>query len=261
MSQKIARATPPSVPQTNSGPVALSATRLQPQVTRNVEIFATGAQQHVPLISSLQAPPAMEGVAHVTDRGSVQANKQAGAYSRHPFMRQQILLCFILLVIFGSRCLRPSAGLAQSFPALTQDRSRGSEAEHCADLTAEPHIVLTKQDGGIDRTEQVLDFTITVVVGNQCPTPVQLQQGSFVSYQTNFPPQVQDVNQPFECLGQQRYLSGLIPPRQKQPFSFRVQGCLFPADHLETPHVTLDTGRLITEKGEKPIPSLTEMAP
>jgi len=136
-----------------------------------------------------------------------------------------------------------------------------SETGRCTELSVEPQIVLNRKEEGIERADRIVDFIITVFVTNQCQEPVQLQQSSFVSYHTNFPPLVQEINQPPECLAQQRSLSGLVPPLQKVPFAFRVQGCTFPATQLDSPQVTLETGRIITNGTEKPIPSVTEMLP
>jgi hypothetical protein len=171
--------------------------------------------------------------------------------------------CFLAATLF---CLwQPHTRVAAQplFPS-NQDRSKpfgGSSANRCADVSAEPQIVLNRKDSGIERPERLVDFTITVFVTNQCQEPVQLLNGTFISYQTNFPPLVQQTNQPPECLGQQRSFSGLVPPLQKVPFAFHAQGCTFPASPMESPRVTLETGRIVTDKGEKPIPSVTEALP
>lgn len=150
---------------------------------------------------------------------------------------------------------------AQLFPSDGQDKSNPfgrPGTSPCTDLSVEPQITLTRQGGRFDQTEQMVDFTIIVFVTNQCPDTVQLQEGSFLSYRTNFPPIVQDLSQRQECLGQQRNFSGLVPPHQKAPFLFRIQGCIFLASGLDAPRVTLETGRIVTDKGDRPIPSVAE---
>lgn len=167
-------------------------------------------------------------------------------------MLRVALVCWGLLVV-------PTHTTAQPIPYSRPDSGR--DHPRCTDIGVEPQVVLSRQASGGERAERTVDFTITVFVTNQCPDPLQLQHGSFISYQTNFPPLVPEGSQPPECLRQQRYFSGLVPPRQQVPFAFRVQGCTIPASQLESPQVTLDAGRLVTESGEKPIPAVTEMLP
>jgi hypothetical protein len=113
----------------------------------------------------------------------------------------------------------------------------------------------------LERASRLIDFTITVFVTNQCQEPAQLLQASFIAYQTNFPSFLHSESQPPGCIGQRRSFSGLLPPLQKIPFVFRAQGCVFPASQIDSPRVTLETGRVVTEKGELSIPSVTETLP
>jgi hypothetical protein len=153
-----------------------------------------------------------------------------------------------------------SLATAQPFHSPSQQRS-GPGDSRCADVSVEPQIDIQRSESSLDRADRIIDFTITVFVTNQCPEPLQLRHGSFVSYRTNFPSLGQELNQAPECLGQQRSFSGLAPPLQKVPFAFRVQGCSLPASYQESPRVTLETGRIITSRGEKPIPAVTEVLP
>ncbi|MGH7962372.1 MAG: hypothetical protein ACRERD_11205 [Candidatus Binatia bacterium] len=175
-------------------------------------------------------------------------------------MWNNLLYCGLVLILL----LWSLPVLAQPFPSPQQQKSRpfGEPGTgRCTEVSVEPQIVLNRRESSFERAERIVDFTITVFVTNQCQEQVQLSHGSFVAYHTNFPALVQELSQPPECLAQQRSFSGLVPPLQKVPFTFRVQGCTFPAAQMEGPRVTLETGRIAIDGGEKPIPSVTEVLP
>lgn len=155
----------------------------------------------------------------------------------------------------------PLSGLAQPSSYRTLRPERAPTENKCANLSVESHISLSPHGGRSDDAYRTADFAITVFVSNQCPEPVQLLHGSFISYQTNFPSIVLDMPQPPECVGQQHSFSGTVPPFQKAPFVFRAQGCAFPSAQGESPRVTLEAGSILTNDGETPIPTITEVSP
>ena len=173
------------------------------------------------------------------------------------------ILQYVLLIALLRGSFPLSPVLAQSLLSPRQERggSFGGPGESRCAVAVEPQIVLSRKESGFGRPDRVVDFTITVFITNQCQEPVHILHDSFVSYQTNFPLLIEESSQPPECVTQQRSFSGLIPPQQKVPFAFRVQGCTFPASQMENPRVTLDTGMVVTDKGEKPIPAVTEVLP
>jgi hypothetical protein len=176
------------------------------------------------------------------------------------------------VTVTPSRALRPRVGLAvvvlaqaasasaQPFAKPPADRpSFSAPAAPCGDLAVEPQLVLRRDDSS--QGESLVEFTITVSVTNPCAEPLAVRYGSFLSYQTNFPPVVESGGQPAGCAGRQWSFSGTVPPHQRSPFMLRVQRCVFPSARGEPPRVALESGTLVTDRGERPIPSLTRFLP
>lgn len=149
---------------------------------------------------------------------------------------------------------------AQLLHDLEQEfQQHDQEEEACTDINVEAQVRLLRTGVPLDNTVQPINFTITVTVKNGCQEPLVIQHGSYITYETNFPQFGFDPAQPPECAGRQRSLSGEVPPMQKLSFVFRAQGCVFPIEHTDQPRVSLETGRIITDQAEKPVPSVTEV--
>lgn len=131
-------------------------------------------------------------------------------------------------------------------------------AAPCAELMVEPELVIRRS--AAEAEYRVFDFVITVSVANPCPEPLEVRFGSYLSYRTSFPAVVPSGGQPAACVGQQWSFSGTVPPLQRTPFTLRADRCVVPAASLESPRVAVETGTVITDRGERPVAALSRSA-
>ncbi len=171
-----------------------------------------------------------------------------------PWKRAWYALCFPGLFLCCGITLANADFAQHLLPDSTTSAEPGKP--QCSDIAVEQQIAMTPSEGL--EGESLLNFSISIFVANNCQEPARILQESFIAYRTNLPLLVGDKSQPQECLGQQLGFSGLVPPMQKFPFVVRRQGCLLPASPVERPRVTVETGRVVTDRGEKTIPHVME---
>ena len=172
-------------------------------------------------------------------------------------MRLAAVLVVVMLVgasTFASAQTKPFGPPESALPS-----SRHSD--ECADFHVES-VVAVNRAGGVGEEGQLpVDFAVTVSVLNPCGTPLNVQYGSFLTYETNFPSLVGQSNQPVGCDGQRWTFSGPVPPHQNAAFTMNVRGCRFPVSETDRPRISVENGRVITDRGEKPVPSLARVMP
>ncbi|MEA2626904.1 MAG: hypothetical protein QOD06_2949 [Candidatus Binatota bacterium] len=161
--------------------------------------------------------------------------------------------------------LAAGASAASAEPRFTGEKARPqampAPESSCREFAVDSQIALRRVDSAPEREAELIEFTVTVSVSNPCNEPLQVQYGSSVAYQSNFPPLAQAAGQPPGCIGQQVSFSGVVPPHQNQPFAFRSQACAYPTAAPEPARVAVESGRVVTDRGERPVPSLSRALP
>jgi hypothetical protein len=173
-------------------------------------------------------------------------------------MRRIALVALVGLSLLPLRARVASAQPKLGPPPSGMPPSRPSD--ECADFRVESLVSLNRTGGMRDDGQLSVDFMITVSVLNPCPSALDVQYGSFLGYETNFP-SLAGANQPAGCEGQRWSFSGPVPPHQNAAFTLNVRGCRFPSSAGEQPRVSIESGRTITDRGEKPVPAVARVLP
>jgi hypothetical protein len=131
----------------------------------------------------------------------------------------------------------------------------------CAGFTVDAQVAIRRATVSRDSDVDHVDFVVTASVGNPCDEPLQIRQGTALSYETNFPFTAGGAGQPPSCQSREFPFAGVVPPRSQQPFTLSVRSCAVDADTSERPTVRVASGRILTDRGERSIPSTSQSLP
>ena len=131
----------------------------------------------------------------------------------------------------------------------------------CAGLTVDAQVALRRSQSASDEETERVDFVVTASVGNPCEEPLQVRQGSAITYETNFSLASAGAGQPLACQSREFTFAGTVPPRSQQPFTLSVRNCVFDLARGERPTVSVANGRILTNRGDRAVPATSQTLP
>ena len=165
-----------------------------------------------------------------------------------------------LAAAVATALLLATVGRTSALEGAAPRRGALTVPQACSGFVAESQVALREQPPltASDDGRRV-DFSISVTVTNPCPDPLVVQYGSFVEYETSFPASPGKGLQAPRCAGERWSFAGEVLPRQQSQFLLRVEGCR--AAEADGARVRVTSGRIVTPRGERPVPGVTGNLP